>query len=367
VLTLGTGQTTGQITTISGDIADNAGSVSGASGQGALVIQGAGTVVLSDNNYTGGTTINGGVLELNSAQAPGTGTITFAANTDATLQIDNAALTSGALTNNNAIAGFTWGDGIDFRGLTYSGATVTYNSSTGQASVGGDTVTLSGGIPAGDTLVAVQDAVGGTEVELAQTATSEATLNSLIGAANAATSGAFTILINGQITESGALTTIALHSGVTLNLVGENGGIIDGNNSAHAGLIVSSGAVNIDNLTIQNARAQGATGTGNAGLGGGLFIGANGNVVLSNVNFSTDSADGGAGAAGGSANIGHCKTNSEHYGASASGTRVGRKLSSREQLAARFWRRNASSEIAPPLRRLLHYPLSYGAVRVFPF
>ena len=128
-------------------------------------------VLSGDNNYTGGTTIKGGVLELNSAHAPGTGAITFAANTDATLQIDNAALTSGALTNNNAIAGFTWGDGIDFRGLTYSGATVTYNSSTGQASVGGDTVTLSGGIPAGDTLVAVKDAAGGTEVELAQTAT----------------------------------------------------------------------------------------------------------------------------------------------------------------------------------------------------
>ena len=173
VLTLGTGQTTGQITTISGDIADNAGSVSGAGGQGALVIQGAGTVVLSgDNNYSGGTTIKGGVLELNSAHAPGTGTITFATNGGATLQIDNPALTSGALTDNNAIAGFVMGDAIDFRGLTYSsGMAVTYNSSTGQMTVGGDRVTLSTGnspwmLPAGDTLAAVEDAAGGTEVEL---------------------------------------------------------------------------------------------------------------------------------------------------------------------------------------------------------
>ena len=38
-----------------------------------------------------------------------------------------------------------------------------------------------------------------------------------------------------------------------------------------------------------------------AGLGGGLFVGANGNVTLIDVNFSGDSAHGGNGANGGNA------------------------------------------------------------------
>jgi hypothetical protein len=83
-VTFGTGQTAGQTTTVSGDIADMTGSQdpSGQTGTGSVIIAGAGTVVLGGNNtYTGGTTVEGGTLSIGAADNLGTFTLTLDAGT----------------------------------------------------------------------------------------------------------------------------------------------------------------------------------------------------------------------------------------------------------------------------------------------
>jgi hypothetical protein len=72
---LGTNQTSGETTAVSGVIADEAGSISipdyvGPNGAGSVIIQGTGTVVLSaDNTYTGGTTVQSGTLLIDGSTA----------------------------------------------------------------------------------------------------------------------------------------------------------------------------------------------------------------------------------------------------------------------------------------------------------
>ena len=84
-ITLGSGQTAGQTTLVSGVIADEAGSVSGAIGSGSLVIEGAGTVELdpdgggSANTFTGGIDVQSGTLALASGGAAGSGAIAIGA------------------------------------------------------------------------------------------------------------------------------------------------------------------------------------------------------------------------------------------------------------------------------------------------
>ncbi len=135
------------------------------------------------------------------------------------------------------------------------------------------------------------------------------------GAAGALPAGAYEIDLAGSIALTGALEALNLQSGVTLEI---NGAGFDINGeSSQRGLFVYAGAVNIENLTIENAVAQGgvggngasAGGGGGAGLGGGLFVGSNvagdaGNVTLNNVSFATDSAVGGAGGSPSSADTG---------------------------------------------------------------
>ncbi|HZL01146.1 MAG TPA: hypothetical protein VFC47_14750, partial [Caulobacteraceae bacterium] len=139
---------------------------------------------------------------------------------------------------------------------------------------------------------------------------SESALNIAILAADTATpgSGGYEIDLAGTITLTGALEAINLPTGVTLDIEGDNA-ILDGGTSGQRGLFVYSGAVSIENLTIQNMVAQGGAGGnggggGGAGLGGGLFIAddttnnaASGAVTLTAVSFNHDSAVGGAGAA----------------------------------------------------------------------
>jgi hypothetical protein len=130
----------------------------------------------------------------------------------------------------------------------------------------------------------------------------EADLNAALATANAETAGAgaFEIDIGGDIALGSALQAIALASGVTLDIVG-GGHAIDGGNT-QAGFSIASGAVSLDNLTIQNTVARGADGGaasgGSAGLGGGVYVGTTAAVTLAGVTFNADTAIGGNGGAG---------------------------------------------------------------------
>ena len=95
-----------------------------------------------------------------------------------------------------------------------------------------------------------------------------------------------------------------LGAGGSLTLQGA-GHTIDGANRFR-GLFDYSGALIVDDLTIENARASGGNGGqgspnggggggGGAGLGGGLFVASAGNTTLNNVTFVNDSAVGGSG------------------------------------------------------------------------
>ena len=111
----------GETLTIGANIADQTGSDSQATsqGQGGLIVQGPGTVVLDGfNTFTGGTTIeNGGRLDLAAPlAAAGTGPITFSGSGDL-LRLEAAALPSGYFTN--AVGDFSGAATIDLAGLAY--------------------------------------------------------------------------------------------------------------------------------------------------------------------------------------------------------------------------------------------------------
>lgn len=85
------------------------------SGSGAFDQAGTGTTVLAhSNDYSGGTTLHAGMLELAALDAAGTGAITFETGAQ-TLRIDQAALDHGHL--GNTIEGFAVGDTIDLAGI----------------------------------------------------------------------------------------------------------------------------------------------------------------------------------------------------------------------------------------------------------
>jgi hypothetical protein len=117
------------------------------------------------------------------------------------------------------------------------------------------------------------------------------------------TNYAITLAAGQMLTEAADIAAVNLKSGDTLTIDGQ-GAVLNGA-TAYRGLFVYSGAVTIENLTIENAVAQGGAGasggSGGAGLGGGLFVAddaadgaAPANVTLSAVVFAPDSAVGGA-------------------------------------------------------------------------
>ncbi len=131
----------------------------------------------------------------------------------------------------------------------------------------------------------------------------ETQLNAAIAAANSASAGTTEVVqLSGNITLNTALSAVTLGSGVSLVVEG-NGATIDGGGS-QAGLVVGSGQVTLEDLTIAHTVAQGGTGEdgsgGGAGLGGGLLVGSGAAVTLMDVGFSADAAMGGAGGLAGS-------------------------------------------------------------------
>jgi Hint domain/Passenger-associated-transport-repeat len=302
----------GQTLTISDNIADQSGSGGTASeaSAGAVVINGAGTVVLSGtNSYTGGTTIDAGTLDLGSAGAAGSGVITFGANSDAALQIDGTL--APGLVIANTIAGIGFGDLIDLRGVGYSGSGSTTIASGNELAIAenGNTYDLKLGagtqVPASGFFLS-SDGHGGTDVSTSLVVNSTAELNAAlaavdVGGADATADASYTIRFGSSFTLTGQLDAINLLSGETLTIDGA-GNTLNGGN-AYNGFFVESGDVTIDNLSIEDAVAQGGSGGaaafgaggGGAGLGGGLFIGSGANVTINNVTLANDQAIGGAG------------------------------------------------------------------------
>ncbi|HEY4173737.1 MAG TPA: hypothetical protein VGM42_11980, partial [Rhodopila sp.] len=143
------------------------------------------------------------------------------------------------------------------------------------------------------------------------TVTNEADLNNAIQqidltGGSSVTNTAYTITFGAGLTGANALQltsdldAINLASGDTLTIDG--GGAEMTGLGDQRGFFVYSGAVTINDLTIENAVATGGTGGpgggGGAGLGGGLFVASAGVVTLNGVSFQSDAAVGGSGGDG---------------------------------------------------------------------
>ncbi|SDP50916.1 Ig-like domain-containing protein [Afipia sp. GAS231] len=128
----------GKSITLSGNIADMTGSHdhTGQTGTGTLVLDGAGTLVLSGNNtFTGGVTLDSGRLDVASAHGAGSGDVRFTSGAAATLEIDASKGAFG-----NAIDGFDATDMIvidnfQVTGETYSNGLLTLTGATGSLSL----------------------------------------------------------------------------------------------------------------------------------------------------------------------------------------------------------------------------------------
>jgi len=145
------------------------------------------------------------------------------------------------------------------------------------------------------------------------------TLSEAIADANADANGAIidfasSVFTSGNDTYSLTGNLPDISANVTIDGTTTDGAGIALDAAGHRGLFVSSGTVDLENLTIANAKAVGAAGGsgagggggggGGAGLGGGLFVGSSAAVTLSNVTFQSDSATGGTGGSG-SAHVGN--------------------------------------------------------------
>ncbi|MGX9393839.1 autotransporter-associated beta strand repeat-containing protein [Nitrobacteraceae bacterium UC4446_H13] len=132
--------------------------------------------------------------------------------------------------------------------------------------------------------------------------TNQAQLNAAIETAR--TTANTEIVLKNNIALTADLSALQGTGTVIRSDTGQNY-VIDGAGT-YRGLFVYSGSARIENLTIQNAVAQGGKGGdsgaygggGGAGLGGALFVNAGAAATIANVNLNDNSASGGSGGAG---------------------------------------------------------------------
>ena len=311
----------GQTLTISDVIADEVGSggtINPNTGfdiypdhQAALDMEGAGTVVLgAANTYSGGTTIGHGTLDLEAVGAAGSGDIVFVTGQAATLAIGLGDAPSQHIDN------FYLGQTVDLLGIGLATTVTPGGSNAFTFSGGASPVTLD--FSPTDDLRGVHfelntDNHGGTYATLAvnTTVANETELNDILRAIDAGGRAAavdthYTITITSDFNFDDNLYAINLLDGDTLTING--GGHAISGASQYRGFFVYDGTLTLQNLTLTDMQAAGGTGGnglvgggGGAGLGGALFIGADGHVTLDNVNLSSNAAFGGSGGGSGGA------------------------------------------------------------------
>ena len=290
---------TGQTLSIASEIADQSGSggIDANAGAGALTVASGRVVLGAANSFTGGTAIGvGATLALGITGAAGSGDIRFAPG--ATL-----ALAAGVTLANqlDTIQPF---DVIDVAGITGATAVLSGTTLTIAGTGGSVALTLDSSAYLANAFVPASDGHGGTIVTYttAFIAHDVDELNADIAAVNAFTQPATIVLAN-AFSLSANITPITLSPGGGLVIDG-GGFTLDGDDQYH-GFFVAAGNVTIENVTVSHTRSIGGNagraefpGGGGAGLGGGLFVGANGTVTLLGASFTGGSAIGGSGGDG---------------------------------------------------------------------
>ena len=222
---------------ISGIIGDGSGAV-------AVVQNGAGTLDLKGaNTFSGGTTLNGGTLDIRNNTALGTGTFTINGGT-----ITNGSGAAIALTNNNAetwAGDFTFGGGGGTGNLDTGSGAVTLTADRKVTAAGTvSSLTVSGVIGDGGSGFGLTKAGSGTLILAgANTYTGQTTVS------------AGTLLINGN--ESAATGPVVVNTGGTLGGVGTIGGAV----TVHAGGTINPGQGGVGTLTLSSALTFSSAGT----------------------------------------------------------------------------------------------------------
>ena len=210
--------------------------VDGSAAGGSVVVDGAGTVTLGGaNTFTGGTTLDAGILELEANNSAGSGAITFG-SASAMLRLD-ATLSGGTTTFANALTNLVVGDRIDLEGLQFESGTTTTTFSGSTLTVTNGTATESFTLsnPATANFLVTADNTGGVLL------TAETAVAPTITGTNA--------------TDTTSETSVEPFSGVTIG---------DSNNNG----------TDTDTLTIalSNSGATGTlSGTGLSGGTGGVY------------------------------------------------------------------------------------------------
>ncbi len=269
---------------------------------GALIMSGPGTVVLSNaNSYTGGTTLNGGTIQISNGSGIGSGALTVgsAAGTKTlslnnSLTLTNAITLSSALTVNSAagttnllsgiISGTAATDTLDTVGTgtlrlsgvnTFAGGVHVANASTlrveNNAALGTGTLTVAGPLK-----LDLASELGVTTIANKISLGSSLTAN--IDSGTTTLSGAITETASSQLTKTGSGTLIL--SGVNAYTGGTiiSQGTLQGDSSSLVGNITNNSSL-IFNQAGAGTYAGNLTGTGN--------LIKNGNGVL---NFSGTSS-----------------------------------------------------------------------------
>lgn len=293
----------------SGDVRQS-GAIGESGGSQALTKTGAGTLELTAaNSYSGGTAIQGGVLDMNGASALGSGAVQVDAG--AGLRMSNAAtLATQAVTNQGS---------VDVSNVT-AGTAIGSLSGSGGVLLGARTLTV-GGLNANDTIGGViQDGgvAGGTGGNFVKTGTGTLTLTGansytgtttvasgtlLAGAANTlSAASAHSVAAGATLDLAGASQTVAsLANSGTVSLAGSTpgtrltvtGAYVGNNGTLRLGTALGDSSSATDRLVLNGAAASasGRTTVQVVNLGGlGAQTTGNGIEVVSALNGATTTA-----------------------------------------------------------------------------